>query len=471
MRKRGKILYKKMRKYDKMRNKNLRKGRCTVFKRKIYSKMQEWKKDSNGKTALLIEGARRIGKSTVVEEFAKNEYDSYILIDFSRASKETKELFEDVSDLNFLFLQLQLQFKVDLQERESVIIFDEVQLCPAARQAIKALVADRRYDYIETGSLISINKNVKDILIPSEERKISMYPMDYEEFLWAIGDTLTFSLLNKCFDMKQGLGEAINRKQLRQFRLYMLVGGMPQAVSTYIETNNFRKVDEIKRDILNLYESDFAKIDPTGRLAMLFDAIPAQLNKNAARYQTSSVLNGERQDKILELIAELKDSKTVLVAYNTNDPDAGMANTKDLSRFKLFLNDTGLFVTLMFKDKDFTENEIYQKLLNDKLSVNLGYLYENIVAQCLAANGNELFYHTIMNQNSKHNYEIDFILARKNKIVPIEIKSSGYKTHKSLDVFTEKYSGRILRRYLVYTKDLSKDEDIFCIPVYMVPFL
>ena len=442
-----------------------------MFKRKIYSKMQEWKKDSNGKTALLIEGARRIGKSTVVEEFAKNEYDSYILIDFSRASKETKELFEDVSDLNFLFLQLQLQFKVDLQERESVIIFDEVQLCPAARQAIKSLVADRRYDYIETGSLISINKNVKDILIPSEERKISMYPMDYEEFLWAIGDTLTFSLLNKCFDMKQGLGEAINRKQLRQFRLYMLVGGMPQAVSTYIETNNFRKVDEIKRDILNLYESDFAKIDPTGRLAMLFDAIPAQLNKNAARYQTSSVLNGERQDKILELIAELKDSKTVLVAYNTNDPDAGMANTKDLSRFKLFLNDTGLFVTLMFKDKDFTENEIYQKLLNDKLSVNLGYLYENIVAQCLAANGNELFYHTIMNQNSKHNYEIDFILARKNKIVPIEIKSSGYKTHKSLDVFTEKYSGRILRRYLVYTKDLSKDEDIFCIPVYMVPFL
>ena len=460
-----------MRKYDKMRNKNLRKGRSTVFKRKIYSKMQEWKKDSNGKTALLIEGARRIGKSTVVEEFAKNEYDSYILIDFSRASKETKELFEDVSDLNFLFLQLQLQFKVDLQERESVIIFDEVQLCPAARQAIKALVADRRYDYIETGSLISINKNVKDILIPSEERKISMYPMDYEEFLWAIGDTLTFSLLNKCFDMKQGLGEAINRKQLRQFRLYMLVGGMPQAVSTYIETNNFRKVDEIKRDILNLYESDFAKIDPTGRLAMLFDAIPAQLNKNAARYQTSSVLNGERQDKILELIAELKDSKTVLVAYNTNDPDAGMANTKDLSRFKLFLNDTGLFVTLMFKDKDFTENEIYQKLLNDKLSVNLGYLYENIVAQCLAANGNELFYHTIMNQKSKHNYEIDFILARKNKIIPIEIKSSGYKTHKSLDVFTEKYSGRILRRYLVYTKDLSKDEDIFCIPVYMVPFL
>ena len=442
-----------------------------MFKRKIYSKMQEWKKESDGKTALLIEGARRIGKSTVVEEFAKNEYESYILIDFSRASKETRELFEDVSDLNFLFLQLQLQYKVDLKERKSVIIFDEVQLCPPARQAIKALVADHRYDYIETGSLISIKKNVKDILIPSEERKISMYPMDYEEFLWAIGDTATFSLLKKCFDMNQGLGDSINRKQLRQFRLYMLVGGMPQAVSAYIETNNFRKVDEIKRDILNLYESDFAKIDPTGRLAMLFDAVPAQLNKNAARYQTSSVLNGEKQDKILELIAELKDSKTVLVAYNTNDPDIGMANTKDLSKFKLFLSDTGLFVTLMFKDKDFTENEIYEKLLSDKLSVNLGYLYEHIVAQCLASNGNELFYHTIMNEKSKHNYEIDFILARKNKIVPIEVKSSGYKTHKSLDVFTEKYSSRILKRYLVYTKDMSKDQDIFCMPVYMVPFL
>lgn len=442
-----------------------------MFKRKIYSKMQEWKKDSDGKTALLIEGARRIGKSTVVEEFAKNEYESYILIDFARASKETKELFEDVSDLNFLFLQLQLQYRVDLQERKSVIIFDEVQLCPVARQAIKVLVADHRYDYIETGSLISIKKNVKDILIPSEERKISMYPMDYEEFLWAIGDTATFPLLKKCFEMNQGLGDAINRKQLRQFRLYMLVGGMPQAVSTYIETNNFRKVDEIKRDILNLYESDFAKIDPTGRLARLFDAIPAQLNKNAARYQASSVLNGEKQDKILEYIAELKDSKTVLVAYNTNDPDAGMSNTRDLSRFKLFLSDTGLFVTLMFKDKDFTENEIYEKLLNDRLSVNLGYLYENIVAQCLAANGNELFYHTIMNKNSKHNYEIDFILARKNKIIPIEVKSSGYKTHKSLDVFTEKYSRRILKRYLVYTKDMSKDQDIFCVPVYMVPFL
>lgn len=449
----------------------MRKEANRMFKRKIYSKMLEWKQNSQGKTALLIEGARRIGKSTVVEEFAKNEYRSYVLIDFARASKEVRSLFEDVSDLNYLFLQLQLQYKVDLHERDSVIIFDEVQLCPMARQAIKALVEDHRYDYIETGSLISIKKNVKDILIPSEERKISMYPMDYEEFLWAIGDETSFALLKKCFEMNQAVGDTINRKQIRQFRLYMLVGGMPQAVNTYIETNNFRLVDEVKRDILNLYESDFAKIDSTGRLAMLFDAIPAQLNKNASRFQASALLGGEKSDKILELIAELKDSKTVLVSYNVNDPNAGLSNTRDLSRYKLFLSDTGLFVTLMFKDKDFTENVIYEKLLSDKLSVNLGYLYENIVAQCLTASGNELFYHTIMNEKSKHNYEIDFILSRKNKIVPLEIKSSGYKTHKSLDVFSDKFSDRILKRYLVYTKDISKDQDIFCIPVYMVPYL
>lgn len=442
-----------------------------MFKRKIYSKMLNWKQESDGKTALLIEGARRIGKSTVVEEFAKKEYESYILIDFAKASSDVKALFDDISDLNYLFLQLQLQYRVDLHERKSVIIFDEVQLCPKARQAIKALVEDHRYDYIETGSLISIKKNVKDILIPSEERRLNMYPMDYEEFLWAVGDQTTFSLLAKCYEAKTGLGDNGNRKQLRQFRLYMLVGGMPQAVQTYIETNNFRKVDEIKRDILNLYESDFAKIDATGRLAMLFDAIPAELNKNAARYQVNSVLGGEKIEKVLELIAELKDSKTVLVSYNVNDPNAGMSNTKDLSRFKLFLCDTGLFVTLMFKDRDFTENEIYEKLLSDKLSVNLGYLYENAVACCLAVNGNELFYHTIMNETSKHNYEIDFLLAKKNKIIPIEVKSSGYKTHKSLDIFTEKFSYRILCRYLVYTKDISKEQDIFCIPVYMVPFL
>ena len=442
-----------------------------MFKRKIYNKMLVWKGESDGKTALLIEGARRIGKSTVAEEFAKREYESYILIDFAKASKEIRSLFDDVSDLNYLFLQLQLQYKTDLHERKSVIIFDEVQLCPMARQAIKSLVQDHRYDYIETGSLISIRKNVKDILIPSEERKISMYPMDYEEFLWAVGDDTTFSLLGKCYEAGRGLGDLVNRKLLRQFRLYMLIGGMPLAVNEYIETNNFRKVDVVKRDILTLYEDDFKKIDSTGRLSLLFDSIPAQLNTNASRYQTSAVLGTESSDRILELIAELKDSKTVLVSYHANDPNAGMSNAKDISRFKLFLCDTGLFTTLMFKDREFTENIIYEKLLSDKLSANLGYLYENVVAQILAANGNELFYYTMMNPVSRHNYEIDFIIARKNKICPLEVKSSGYKTHKSLDVFTEKFSERIQNRYLIYTKDMKKDKDIFCIPVYMVPFL
>lgn len=442
-----------------------------MFKRKIYSKLLEWKQESNGNTALLVEGARRIGKSTVVEEFGKNEYKSYILIDFATASKTVKELFEDISDLDYLFLQLQLQYKVDLHERDSLIIFDEVQLCPLARQAIKSLVKDHRYDYIETGSLVSIKQNVKDILIPSEERKISMYPMDYEEFLWALGDTSTIQLLKKVFESKKPLGEQMNRKLLRDFRLYMLIGGMPQAVNEYILTNNFRKVDMIKRDILSLYEDDFKKIDPTGKISLIFDAIPAQLNKNASRYQISSVLEGGRADRTLELIAQLKDSRTVLVTYHANDPNVGMSNNKDLSKYKLFLCDTGLFVTLMFKDKDFTENTIYEKLLNDKLNANLGYLYENVVAQLLVANGDDLFYHTFMNESSRHNYEVDFLLARGNKVCPIEVKSSGYKAHASLDAFTQKFSDRILWRYLVYTKDLSKDEDIICLPVYMVPFL
>ena len=442
-----------------------------MFKRKIYEKMLEWKRTAEGRSALLIEGARRIGKSTVTEAFAKNEYESYIMIDFAKASREIRELFEDVSNLNYLFLQLQLRYRVDLHERKSLIIFDEVQLCPKARQAIKALVQDRRYDYIETGSLISIKKNVKDILIPSEERKLAMYPMDYEEFLWALGDETTIPLLRKCYDASMGLGDQMNRRLLRDFRLYMLVGGMPQAVDEYIRTNNFRLVDQVKRDILNLYEDDFMKIDPTGRISMLFDAIPAQLNKNASRYQASSVLGGENSDKILELIAELKDSKTVLVSYHANDPNAGMSGSKDLSRFKLFICDTGLFTTLMFKDRDFTENIIYEKLLSDKLGANLGYLYENVVAQILAANGNELFYYTMLNKISKHNYEVDFLITKKNKICPVEVKSSGYKTHKSLDEFTKKFSDRILNRYLIYTKDYAKDTDIFCLPVYMTQFL
>ena len=442
-----------------------------TFKRKIYDKFLEWKKNSDGKTALLVEGARRIGKSTIVEEFAKNEYESYILIDFTKASKEVLNLFDDISDLNYIFLRLQLIYHKELHQRKSLIIFDEVQFCPKARQAIKHLVADHRYDYMETGSLISIRKNVKDILIPSEERQVQMYPMDFEEFKWALGDTVTIKLLRESFEKYQPLGDDLNRRMMRDFRLYMLVGGMPKAVSTYIETNNMRLVDEEKRDILRLYESDFMKIDSTGKAAMLFKSIPSQLKKNASRYQVSSVLENQRNSTVLELISEMESSKTVLVSYKSDDPNAGLTRTKDLENFKLFVCDTGLFTTMLFMDKDFTENIIYEKLLSDKLSVNLGYLYENVVAQILKANGNSLFYYTFLDEKSRHNFEIDFLLARNNKVCPIEIKSSGYKTHASLDAFSEKYSSRILNKYLVYTKDLGKDKDVFSVPVYMTMFL
>lgn len=442
-----------------------------MFKRKIYDQLLHWKSTSNGKTALLLEGPRRVGKSTIVAEFAKNEYESCIIVDFYTASSATKSLFEDLSDLNYIFLQLQLTYQTSLKERRSCIVFDEVQLCPKARQAIKALVMDGRYDYIETGSLISIYKNVKDILVPSEERKLRMYPMDYEEFRWALGDEVSVGLLRQFYDAKRALGQAANRKALRDFRLYMLVGGMPQAVAAYLDTNDLRAVDRVKRDILNLYEDDFRKIDQTGKLSALFDAIPAQLTGNASRYKVSSVLNGNRAGNILDQIAELKDSGTVLVAYHANDPGPGMAQNKDLGKFKLFLADTGLFVTLAFKDKNFTENEIYGKLLGDKLQANLGYIYENIIAQTLAANGHELYYHTFLNEKTRHNYEIDFITTEKNKICPIEVKSSGYKTHLSLDAFSEKYASRILRKMMFYTKDYGKDKDIDCMPVYMAQFL
>lgn len=442
-----------------------------MYRRKIYNKLITWKTDSKGKTALLIEGARRVGKSTVVEEFAKNEYKSYIMIDFSIAPKSVRDLFDDVSDLDYIFLQLQLQFQTDLFERESLIVFDEVQLCPKARQAIKSLVKDHRYDYIETGSLISIKRNVKDILIPSEERKINMYPMDYEEFCLARGDSTTTALLKKAFEEKKPLGDQLNRKLMRDFRLYMLVGGMPQAVDEYLSTNNFRKVDEVKRDILNLYEEDFKKIDPTGRISKLFSSIPAQLTGNASRYQVSSVLEYERANSIMELIAEMQDSKAVLISYHVNDPNIGMSSSKDLNKFKLFLADTGLFTTLMFKDRDFTENSIYEKLLNDKSNANLGYLYENIVAQSLSVNGYELYYNTIRNKKTLHNYEIDFLISKRNKICPIEVKSSGYKRHVSLDVFSSKFSDRILDKYLIYTKDYAKKEEIICLPAYLTQFL
>lgn len=440
-----------------------------IFKRKLYNRLLEWKQVQNGKSAILIEGARRVGKSTLIEQFAKNEYESYILIDFNEASDEVKALFNNLMNKDFIFLQLQALYNVVLKERKSVIIFDEVQKCPPARQAIKYLVKDGRYDYIETGSLISIKKNTKDITIPSEEERVTLYPMDYEEFRWALGDEATVPLLRTFYEKHFPLDKA-HRDKMRDFRLYMLVGGMPQAVSAYIETNNFSMVDKAKRGIIKVYQEDFQKLDETGRLETLFMEIPSQLSQTNNRYKPFAVLGQIDDGKLLELLKDLEDSKTTLFSYHSNDPNVGMSLTKDISKFKIFCGDTGLFVTLAFWDKDHTENVIYQKLLNDKLSTNLGYVYENVIAQMLAASGNKLFYYT-WPKDETHNYEIDFLLSRGAKLHPLEVKSSGYKTHKSLDVFCQKYSHIVERRYLIYTKDLQKDEETLMIPVYMTPFL
>lgn len=441
------------------------------FKRKMYDTMLKWKSERNGDTALLIQGARRIGKSTIAEEFARNEYKSYILIDFSNVSEEVSDLFKDISDLNYLFLRLQFIYQVQLYERESVIIFDEVQLQPLARQAIKHLVKDHRYDYIETGSLISVRSRSRNIIIPSEETKVDMFPMDYEEFRWALGDTATIPLLRNAFEKKLPLGDAVHRKLIRDFRLYMLVGGMPQAVAAYIKTNNFTAVDLAKRDIIALYEEDFGKIDDSGRAKAMYDAIPAQLSKNALRYQVGKAVKDEKVERIVNVVKEMEDSMTVNVTYHSDDPNAGLALTKNEEYFKMYASDTGLFVTLAFKDSDITENVIYDKLLNDKLSTNLGYVYENVIAQMLRVTGKNLFYHTIPYAEGKKYYEIDFVIPHKHKISPVEVKSSGYKTHKSLDVFCSKFSDRIMHKYLIYTKDYKRENGVEYIPVYMTMFL
>ena len=443
----------------------------TIFRRKIYDKMLEWKTNRSQKYSLLIKGARRVGKSTIAKEFAKKEFKSYILIDFAHASKAIIELFEDMYDLDMFFLKLQQFSKTRLYENESVIIFDEIQLCPKARQAIKYLVADGRYRYIETGSLLSLRRNTQDILIPSEEYKISMYPMDYEEFLWAIGDNVTADTIRLLLETKKPAGNSMHRELMRIFRLYMLIGGMPQAIETYLEKKNLCSVDETKRAIVDLYEEDFTKIDGTGLAGDIYDSIPASLTGNNSRYVYSYAKKGTRSEQIHRLIPDMLSSYTVNIAYHSNNPGVGMALEKDTERFKLFTSDIGLFITLSYKDKDFTENLIYDKLLSDKLDANLGYVYENAVAQILVAKGNNLFYYTEKSETSNHLHEIDFLLSSGTKICPIEVKSGNYKTFKSFDDFCNKFSSRIGEKYIVHTKDYKRENGVTFIPVYTLPFL
>jgi hypothetical protein len=447
-----------------------------IFKRKVYDEMLRWKRDSDGKSALLIEGARRIGKSTIVEEFAKNEYDDYLLIDFSNVEEEVKDLFNNMTDISYFFIRLGVLFnKTNMPRRKSVIIFDEVQFCPKARQAIKHLVKDGRYDYIETGSLISIKQNVKDILIPSEEERLGMFPMCFEEFMWAIGKEASYEAAKYSFQGRTSLGNAVNRSIMRDFRLYMLIGGMPQAIAEYIESEDFVKVDRIKRNIIDLYLNDFRRIDSTGRVSTIFKSIPSELARNTLRYKVGSVLDNAKVSRMGDLFANIEDSKTVNFAYHANDPSIGLSLHADLDYFKMFTCDTGLFITLAFMDKSFTDNIIYKKLLSDKLPTDLGYVYENVVAQELRSAGHNLFYYTFRDKSGdntdERTYEVDFLITHGDKICPIEVKSSGYKAHKSLDKFSDKYSSRIAERYLIYTKELRKEANIIYLPVYMTGLL
>lgn len=438
------------------------------FRRKAYQRLLEWKDRYAGRYAALLEGPRRVGKSTIVKHFAKQEYESSIIIDFAHVTKRVTDCFDDIGDLRIFFLRLQTETGVTLVPGKSVIVFDEVQLFPKARQAIKYLVQDGTYHYIETGSLISIKKNVRNILIPSEEMKIPVYPMDYQEFMDACGNS-TYPVIRQVWDDGRPLGQSWNRKMMRDFRIYMAVGGMPQAVDAYLQNKSFSEIDRVKRQIIELYQDDFHKIDPSGRISTLFQAIPAQLSGDARRYRITAATGRRKSVSDEERLYDLIDSRTVLICYETTDPRVSLGLTKDLNVFKLYTADTGLFITLMLMERPEAENEIYSKLLADKLPANLGYLYENVVAQMICASGRELYYHTWKKEGSTHYYETDFLLTNAAKVIPMEVKSSGTGKHESITEFCRKYSGSAEKPILVSQKDMGEVDGIRNIPVYMVP--
>ena len=441
-----------------------------MFKRKAFEKLKYWKEKKAPKYAVLLEGARRVGKSTIAEEFAKQEYKSYIKIDFANVRKEILDVFEDIAEPDIFFLRLQTATGITLYKRESVIIFDEIQLMPKVRQAIKYLVADGRYDYIETGSLISIKKNVKDIVIPSEEIKIQVYPMDYEEFMWAAGNE-TYQVLKELYKRGKAVGNSLNRKLMRDFRVYMAVGGMPQAVAAYVEGGNFTEIDEVKREIINLYKDDFFKIDGTGLIGRMYESIPTQLATDKRSYVISAATGKKKVDKDIERLYNMLDSKTVLPCYNVLNPSVTLSQTMDNQTFKLYLADTGLFTTMIFSSSGETDENIYSKLLSDSLPADLGYLYENAVAQVINAAERPLYYHTWRKDNVSRYFEIDFLVASKTKIVPIEVKSSGLGMHKSITEFQRKYSKNTAAPILLSQKDVGQVEMLKLYPIYMLPHI
>lgn len=441
-----------------------------MFKRKAFEKLKYWKEKKAPKYAVLLEGARRVGKSTIAEEFAKQEYKSYIKIDFANVRKEILDVFEDIAEPDIFFLRLQTATGITLHKRESVIIFDEIQLMPKVRQAIKYLVADGRYDYIETGSLISIKKNVKDIVIPSEEIKIQIYPMDYEEFMWATGNE-TYQVLKELYKRGKAVGNSLNRKLMRDFRVYMAIGGMPQAVAAYVEGKNFTEIDEVKREIINLYKDDFFKIDGTGLIGRMYESVPTQLATDKRSYVISAATGKKKVDKDIERLYNMLDSKTVLPCYNVLNPSVTLSQTMDNQTFKLYLADTGLFTTMIFSSSGETDENIYTKLLSDSLPADLGYLYENAVAQVINAAERPLYYHTWRKDNVTRYFEIDFLVASKTKIVPIEVKSSGLGMHKSITEFQRKYSKNTAAPILLSQKDVGQVEMLKLYPIYMLPYI
>ncbi len=445
-----------------------------VFKRKIYDKMLGWKGKSDGRSAILLEGARRIGKSTIAETFARNEYEDYILLDFAVEDKVVRQNFqENIGDMDIFFRNLFLLKGKSLPEKKAVIIMDEVQLFPFARQAVKYLVADGRYDYIETGSLISIKKNVKDILIPSEEYQLKMFPMDFEEFMWAQGDTVTVPAIKEAFQNKKPLGDVIHRRILQHFRTYMAVGGMPQAVAAFVEGLNYEEIDFIKRNIVTLYGEDLRKYDEDNRekASVIYKTIPEQLESRNSHFRFSLVDKNARYKNYVDAVNFIADSMIGNECSNVTMPEIPLEAYADRSNFKLYMGDTGLLVTQMMQNRGDTGTDLYKALIFDKLGINQGMLLENITAQMLRTNGYSLYFHEFWDcaegEEKEKKYEIDFLIVKKKKVCPIEVKPSGYKRHKSFDRFVQKYQLKMEDRFMIYSKDLKYEDGITYIPFYM----
>ena len=445
-----------------------------VFKRKMYNQLLDWKKTYDGKAAILIEGARRIGKSTICEEFAKNEYKSYILINFANTkesfTKDMKKVFEETSNYNEFFQSLQLLTGIKLYERNSVIIFDEVQKYIKAREMIKFLVQDGRYDYIETGSLISLKKNSKRIVIPSEEIKVEMHPMNFEEFLIALNEEELLNYIKETYNSKKALSDVIHKKAMKLFRTYMAVGGMPQAVVEFIESNDFEKVDNAKKNIIKLYREDLTKISRKSSSVtplIIYDKIQSMFSNHTFEIDASSFSKNTKLYTCLNNVDELESSKIVNVAYEIKNIDSSLTTGFDLSNVKVYSGDTGLLITKMFYDKKYLDNYLYKSIILDKISVDQGFLFENVVAQELKSKDYSLKYNSFYKDNSNKKYSIDFFLEENNKIIPIEVKSSDYKSHSSIDEFSKKYHQYISKKIIIYSKNFKIEDGIIYLPIYM----